>query len=1352
MSVKRISRKTFNNTPSLNDDKKESKVIEATNINININDLPDFSSDDEKPVKPITKAQVKQSNNSSDSSSDDDNDADTKVPAPSKPSTTDENYNIKLQYLYELINHCTISTKSDSVKFGNISKIDYSSMLDDDDDVSDLDDLYTPLEALYNKNIKTVPTTVNEFKQYLCDYTTNELKLFSASDKVNANNIVNKCTSLFYNKFFSYDVYNHYARCSKNCDKAFVELFKYYAVKCTTYDNYLSFQFVDYPLKIKSIDTRKSITSHFNKLAHEYALKCIAKDKENEKIANKLHDMIEDGDEWHEHVVDDKELTFKEILLTTDIIRNTYHYVKFAPTIDQEDILINEYEATPTGKIIQLRLMKEVIIVLDFDIHQAVDMFMQYLNNLDSELVNRYREKYDKLYKYFDAPDIIDNIRKQIIEYLQNKLETKNIPAITTAHGGIHLYLINTEECAWDNNDLENHNRFVNIFKNAVAEHPIDITNDVDYTILSDDTLYHMFQLDVFTSNDYGKNTAGIVAPMTKIYNDDVCKNIPSKDNKYLQYRYCNDCDNKFNADTNLTLSINDFTEACDIFNIITSEYLVKNCVSISENKDLKSFTKAAKNTYDKFIKQYSTSFNEYVYNHDAEKITKKLCKGLQAIPNKTIHRSGTNCTYTYNKDNVKDESSYHLDMFHIGCALNSIDKQHSDIHEQLLDFIINNASTNDFELTSNATSCIKSLNDVTKYKPSDLSYFFKFIECAAHDYYCANLKAYYNNATKYCKTVFRNNSTASVKQSMKIIPADADKYENTKVEHIAGKDIIRAATYEDKMTLLCKCIRYYSIPQVYVTYLDKPSPIICDDVAIKKVLASVLEGKYVTTAFEQLTFNSRNDICEHVDINELFDGFNLGTLVVPDVIPNATKTREQCVDMFKKVIETNLCAGETKCAKVLYKIIAHCIQHPTEPVKVCVVISGLEGTGKTWFTDILCSLLGKYTNKACTVIQTSQYSYNNGSMQSVCGEFNGQIENKVIVVINEVANYKEEKYISNEQLKKLITDKYVEIHYKGKTRFVTTNCAHVFITTNSARAVPVTTSDRRFFVLNPDAHYANDKTYWKEYFDVLNEPYFYKYIYDEFADATKYDLSDIYTMNIPNNRAKLIMALATCKLVERFILSNFHLFNESFTKDEVFQLFKDIKSEYSKDTLHDDFIKYNVKFEQLFSEVLTTLNIKKGNRKSVRVGKKVFTDYVYTPDETRVKHLGKLFKVKMQLSIGDDEEDDTEEEEDDTEEKDEEDDTDIKHYVDNLVKILKDGNHKVESQKGDFYFITCSELHNNNDEPVFKEILEVCGFERVCNKLNKKTTRYYKLSATDFDKLFNNKSGINYKDIEKEL
>ena len=150
--------------------------------------------------------------------------------------------------------------------------------------------------------------------------------------------------------------------------------------------------------------------------------------------------------------------------------------------------------------------------------------------------------------------------------------------------------------------------------------------------------------------------------------------------------------------------------------------------------------------------------------------------------------------------------------------------------------------------------------------------------------------------------------------------------------------------------------------------------------------------------------------------------------------------------------IENNYSINPEKKEYVL-NWFAYILQHPESRNKTCLQIKSLQGIGKNILSNSICDFIG------------NQYSISNIDINNILGNFNGMIDNKLFVCINEVNTAEKDA----EKLKSIITDDTLNINVKYGGQYTSENLASYLIYTNNLDTKTITKGDRRFVFINSE-------------------------------------------------------------------------------------------------------------------------------------------------------------------------------------------------------------------------------------------------------------------------------------------
>jgi hypothetical protein len=160
-----------------------------------------------------------------------------------------------------------------------------------------------------------------------------------------------------------------------------------------------------------------------------------------------------------------------------------------------------------------------------------------------------------------------------------------------------------------------------------------------------------------------------------------------------------------------------------------------------------------------------------------------------------------------------------------------------------------------------------------------------------------------------------------------------------------------------------------------------------------------------------------------------------------------------------------------------IMNILANLIQRPADPPPISLVITGLEGTGKNVFGDLLKVLIGK------------KYSFETADLENeVFCRFKYNVMNKLLLIINEANEHETFKY--EQKLKHWIGNgKVVSIETKGnKPIDIPLYMFILLITNNMINPVPLTATDRRYTISVCSEEYRMNETFFGGVVDTLKE------------------------------------------------------------------------------------------------------------------------------------------------------------------------------------------------------------------------------------------------------------------------
>lgn len=146
------------------------------------------------------------------------------------------------------------------------------------------------------------------------------------------------------------------------------------------------------------------------------------------------------------------------------------------------------------------------------------------------------------------------------------------------------------------------------------------------------------------------------------------------------------------------------------------------------------------------------------------------------------------------------------------------------------------------------------------------------------------------------------------------------------------------------------------------------------------------------------------------------------------------------------------LCDDDQQATDAILDWCAHLVQMPDEKLNFGILLQGMQGTGKSMLVPMLEQVLGP--SNITDTVKTSD----------IMSDFNEWMQNKLLLGVNEIRD-QEEKFKLYNQMKDLITNKYIRINPKGLPAYIVPNRANFMCFTQYEDAVPMDDDDRRFII-----------------------------------------------------------------------------------------------------------------------------------------------------------------------------------------------------------------------------------------------------------------------------------------------
>jgi putative DNA primase/helicase len=259
---------------------------------------------------------------------------------------------------------------------------------------------------------------------------------------------------------------------------------------------------------------------------------------------------------------------------------------------------------------------------------------------------------------------------------------------------------------------------------------------------------------------------------------------------------------------------------------------------------------------------------------------------------------------------------------------------------------------------------------------------------------------------------------------------------------------------------------------------------------------------------------------------------------------------------LIMKHIREIICNNNNDIFNYFINYLANLIQHPYNKANTSIIIKSLQGAGKDtifkWFGN---NILGK------------EYYLNEDSLELIFGKFNSCIENKILIVLNEVSG--KETFIINEKIKNAITREVNIIEHKGMKPYENTNNIGYIYLTNNDNPIKIPFDDRRFCGIESNNSMVNNFEYFNLLNDEIKNGEYDRAFYDYFMNINIENYN--FTLNRPlttfyENMREInipVIAIFLQNIIdnnydkETFIIQSsklFFLFNE-FLKDNNFKI-----------------------------------------------------------------------------------------------------------------------------------------------------------------------------------------------------
>lgn len=201
------------------------------------------------------------------------------------------------------------------------------------------------------------------------------------------------------------------------------------------------------------------------------------------------------------------------------------------------------------------------------------------------------------------------------------------------------------------------------------------------------------------------------------------------------------------------------------------------------------------------------------------------------------------------------------------------------------------------------------------------------------------------------------------------------------------------------------------------------------------------------------------------------------------------------------------MCSDDEASFNYLLNYICHLFQKPADRPDVAIVLNGAKGTGKDMIISFIENILG---NKYVSRVQ---------SLETVFGNFNSSLKNKLVLQVNELDG--QNGYKHEQALKDLITTDKTLINEKMVKPYTIENFIRVFLISNAFNPLKLTTDSRRYFAIETPKK-KKDISYYKRLRQMLNDKHVLGSIY---SFCMKQDIEEFEPRTFPiTNKMKALM------------------------------------------------------------------------------------------------------------------------------------------------------------------------------------------------------------------------------------
>ena len=248
-------------------------------------------------------------------------------------------------------------------------------------------------------------------------------------------------------------------------------------------------------------------------------------------------------------------------------------------------------------------------------------------------------------------------------------------------------------------------------------------------------------------------------------------------------------------------------------------------------------------------------------------------------------------------------------------------------------------------------------------------------------------------------------------------------------------------------------------------------------------------------------------------------------------------------INPYLNHIREVIASGDETLYNYILNWIAFVIQKPGIKTKTALVFTGRQGAGKNAFTDVISNLTSPYSIKNLT------------NIENIVGRFNALLENKMLIVCNELTSSDANKLMNPDTLKSIVTDKTIQINQKGIPQRTVENVVNLIMLSNHFDPVKIDDEDRRYVMNEVDGKYAKNFEYFKQLFKSINAEGFYENLLTFFLTR---DISEFEPTQLPETETRNEVIEFSKSSYQLFYEQYYNRFCKGWHVDSSFERYKD--------------------------------------------------------------------------------------------------------------------------------------------------------------------------------------------------